>query len=92
MPALALIVSLLLRNRPFGNILAGVALLKTLTLIVSILIGESITPLYGTPANYDMIGIYSAVIIFTLVLTIMYLHSYKKNGQLPAATPRIHGI
>ena len=79
MPALGVIATMLLRNKSFGNILAGIALMKILTLCLSLAIGESIAPLYGSPANYVMVAIYSALTIFSFVLGVLYILNLKKE-------------
>jgi len=68
-----------LRNKSFGNILAGVALMKILTLCLSLAIGESIAPLYGNPANYVMVAIYSALTIFSFGLGALYILNLKRE-------------
>ncbi len=82
MPAFGIIAAKLLRNKPFGNILVGVALMKILTLCLSLAIGESVAPLYGASANYAMIAVYSALTIFSFVLIVSYLRNFKKETLL----------
>lgn len=79
MPALGLIGIQLVRNRPFGNILAGVALVWVVTLILSVALGESFAPLYDMSANYGMIAIYGAVVTVSLALSICYLRNLRRS-------------
>ncbi len=64
---------MLLRGIPFGNILAGVALLKSLTLILSAALGTAVAPFYGLPLDYPMLGVYGLVVLFSLVLGTFYM-------------------
>lgn len=73
MPALTVIAVMLLRNIQFGYILGGVALLKTLTLILSVAIGTALAPVYGLPLDYPMLGVYALVVSCSLVLGTFYM-------------------
>lgn len=73
MPAMGITAYMLLRNIPFGNILAGVALLKSLTLMMSVALGTAAAPIYGLPLDYPMLGIYCLVVLFSLVLGTFYM-------------------
>lgn len=73
MPALAVTAFMLWRHIPFGNILAGVALLKSLTLLLSVAVGTAVAPIYGLPLNYPMLGIYCLLVLFSLVLGTFYM-------------------
>lgn len=73
MPALGVTAYMLLRKIPFGNILAGVALLKCLTLIFSVALGTAVAPIYGLPLDYPMLGVYCLVVLFSLVLGTFYM-------------------
>jgi hypothetical protein len=73
MPALIITAYMLWRSIPFGNILAGVALLKSMTLIFSIALGTAVAPLYGLPLNYPMLGIYCLAVLFSLFLGTFYM-------------------
>ena len=73
MPAFGIIAVKLLRNKPFGNILAGVALMKALTLCLSVAIGESIGHLYGAATNYPMIAVYIALTAISAAFCILHI-------------------
>jgi hypothetical protein len=79
MPALGIIAVQLLRNKPFGNILAGIALIKIVTLILSVTIGELSAPLFGKAANFGIIPVYGAITVISLVLGIFYCLKFKKK-------------
>ena len=79
MPTLGIIAIQLFQNKPFGNILAGIALIKIVTLILSVTIGELCAPLYGTAANYGIIPIYGSITIISLVFGVLYILKYKKK-------------
>lgn len=79
MPAFAIIAIMLLKNNYFGNILAGIAIIKTITLVLSVLIGETIAPIFELKINYVMIVIYSIILVFCIILELMYLKKYKQS-------------
>jgi len=72
----------LLRNKPYGNILAGVALLKALTITLSVAFGEWFQAFYGSrQPDYGMIVIFSVLTIVSLVLLVFYLIKLKTNPK-----------
>lgn len=73
MPALGATAYMLLRNIPFGNIVAGVALLKSMTLILSVALGTAVAPIYGLPLDYPMLVVYCLVVLISLVLGTVYM-------------------
>lgn len=79
MPTLGIIAIMLFRNKPFGGVLAGIALIKILTLILSVTIGELSAPLYGIAANYNIIPIYGSIILISFVFGVLYILKYKKT-------------
>ncbi len=81
-PALAMTAVMLLRNKPFGNILTGVALLKALTVCLSVAFGELFQALYGgLKPNYGGIIIFSALTVINFVLFVLYMSKLRK-GEL----------
>lgn len=81
-PALVIIAFQLWRNRPYGNILAGVALYKVLTVCLSVAFGEWFNPVYrGAQANYAGIYIFTGLTAGSLVLTVLYLINLKKEAD-----------
>jgi hypothetical protein len=74
MPTLGIIAVQLFRNKPFGNILAGIALIKIVTLILSVLIGELIA------GNYGMIPVYGSITLISFIFGILYILKYKKEN------------
>jgi hypothetical protein len=79
MPALGIVAVKLLRNKAFGNIMAGITLVWILTLILSVVIGESFAPLYGMQVNYGMIATYSLIVIYSLWASFLYLRNLEKE-------------
>lgn len=63
-PAIAYVIWQLIRKTNFGVMLAGVALIKALTLCLSVALGEILKPLYGFGQDVSM------VIIFTLLTVV----------------------
>lgn len=82
MPSLGIIAVQLFRNKPFGNILAGVALIKIVTLILSVIIGEVCAPLYGVATNYGMIFIYGVITLISLLFGTLYILKYKFQATI----------
>jgi len=81
-PAFGIIITQLLRNKPYGNILAGVALLKALTITLSVAFGEWFQAFYGSrQPDYGMIVIFSVLTIVSLVLLVFYLIKLKTNPK-----------
>lgn len=79
-PALGQITVMLFKNKPFGNILAGVALIKTLTLCLSWSFSEWFSPIYGGfDIHYDMAVISSALTVISFILLIPYMIKLKKD-------------
>lgn len=72
MPALGIIAIMLLCRRHFAYILAGVALIKAFTLILSVAVGTAIAPLYELPIDWVMLSVYSAVVLLSLTLGAWY--------------------
>jgi len=82
-PAFGIIAAQLLQNKPFGNILAGVALFKTLTICLSVAFGEWFVPFReGFQADYSMIAIFGALTLFSFALGVLYLLNLKKEKLL----------
>lgn len=80
-PALVIIAVMLFKNSPFGGILAGIALMKVLTICLSVAFGEwFVARAGGMPPNYGMIGIFGALTLFSFVLGSFYLRRIK--GEL----------
>lgn len=81
-PAFGVIVYQLLRNQPFGSILAGVALLKALTVCLSVGFGEWFQAAYGgLQLNLGMIAIFTTLTLVSLILLVCYLKqlSYERG-------------
>lgn len=79
-PAFGIIAAKLLRNKPFGNILAGVALFKTLTICLSVAFGEWFVPLRnGFQVDYGMITIFSALTVLSFALIVLYMLNLRKE-------------
>ncbi|SCZ81869.1 hypothetical protein [Acidaminobacter hydrogenoformans] len=63
-PAIAYVIWQLIRKTNFGVMLAGVALIKALTLCLSVALGEILKPIYGFGQDVGM------VLIFTLLTVV----------------------
>ncbi len=79
MPAFTVIALQLIRKKAFGNILAGVALMKILTLCLSLVIGESLAFKSGMEVDFSMLTIYSLLTVFSLILGWQYLRKFKRE-------------
>jgi len=79
-PALGIIACQLFRGKPFGQILAGIGLLKVLTVCLSVAFAEWFVPLHGGyPANISSIAIFSTLTVVSLVLFILYMVKLDKE-------------
>lgn len=78
-PALATTAVMLLRNIPLGNVFAGIVLIKTLTICLSVAFGEWFGPIHGGfQTNYGNIAIFATLTFVSLVLLIFYTRKLKK--------------
>jgi len=72
-PALVIIAWLLFTNRPSGNILGGVAIIKAFTICLSVAFGEWYQGFTGDlPLNTGMIAIFLPLTLLSLALVIWY--------------------
>ncbi len=79
-PAFRVIATRLLWNELSGNILAGVALIETLTLTLSVTFGEWFIPRYSDiQEGYGMIATFSALAVFSAVFGVMHMLNLKKE-------------
>lgn len=79
-PAIFIIATKLIRSRPFANILAGVALMKALTVCLSWGFAEWYGRLYGIiQGGYDMLTIPSVLTLISLVFYILYIRKLKEE-------------
>ncbi|MEQ8236197.1 MAG: hypothetical protein ABRQ23_05435 [Syntrophomonadaceae bacterium] len=79
-PAFAIIAYLLMRRRPWGDVLAGVALIKILTLCFSVAFGEWFGPLYRQVSpDYTIMFIFIGLTLVSLALS----WSYFRQMQIP---------
>jgi hypothetical protein len=77
-PAIAITATLLIRGKPYGNILAGVALMKVFTVCLSWGFGEWYGRIYGViQGSYDMLMIPTLLTILGLVFFILYIRKLK---------------
>lgn len=77
-PAIAIAATLLIRRKAFGNIFAGVALMKAFTVCLSWGFGEWYGRIQGViRGSYDMLLIPTALTILSLVFFILYIFKLK---------------
>lgn len=73
-PAIAITATKLIRSKPYGTILAGVALIKILTVCLSWGFGEWYGRLYGSiQGGYDMLVIPSVLTLISVVFVALYI-------------------
>lgn len=78
-PAFVIIAFMLFRSKPFGNILAGVALFKVLTVCLSVAFGEWYIAFYrGFDPNYGLLGIFGVLSLISMILLANYLVKLKQ--------------
>ena len=81
-PALAIILVNLFRKKPYGSILAGVALIKIFTVCLSWAFGEWFGAYYnGQPLNITMTAISSSLTLLGLVILIVYMRGLRKAEE-----------
>ncbi len=81
-PALGIIAALLWQNNRFGNILAGVALFKAMTVCLSVAFGEWFNPYYsGHEPDLAGIAIFAGLTLVSLVFIVLYLLKLEKAGS-----------
>jgi hypothetical protein len=77
-PAIAVIATMLIRKKPYGNIFAGVALMKAFTVCLSWGFGEWYGRIYGViQGSLDMLFISSVLAIVGLIFFILYITRLK---------------
>lgn len=81
MPFFVTVIYMLLRNIKNANIWLGVALLKTITLILSVAIGEFTVSAHGMEVDKTMVAIYSVITLVSSVLFIFYCLKLKYSAE-----------
>lgn len=77
-PAIAIIATKLIRKKPYGNIFAGVALVKTFTVCLSWGFAEWYSRFSGSvQGGYDMLFIPSILTIISLAFFLLYISKLK---------------
>jgi hypothetical protein len=77
-PAIAIAATMLIRRKPYGNIFAGVTLMKVFTVCLSWGFGEWYGRIYGViQGSYDMLVIPSVLTIVGLIFFILYIVNLK---------------
>lgn len=76
-PAFAIIVVKLFKENSFGNVLAGIALIKTFTLCISVALGELLKPINGFTQDISMIIIFIALTVISAILSVIYFTKLK---------------
>lgn len=77
-PAVGIIAYLLLKKKPLGVLLAGMALLKIFTLCLSWTFGELTNPLAGNTFTPEMAILSSALTLCSLIFFVPYILKLKK--------------
>lgn len=76
-PAFAIVTWQLFRNTKVGTVLAGAALIKTLTLCLSVALGEILKPLYGFGQDVGMVIIFTILTVVSGALSVLFLRKLK---------------
>lgn len=77
-PAVGIISHLLLKKKPLGTVLAGVAILKIFTLCLSWAFGELTNPLVGNTFTPEMAILSSTLTLCGLIFFVPYIVKLKK--------------
>ncbi|MBD3274556.1 MAG: hypothetical protein GF372_04560 [Candidatus Marinimicrobia bacterium] len=82
-PAFIIIAFMLFRGKPFGSILAGVALLKVLTVCLSVTFGEWYIAFYrGFAPKYSMLGIFGVLTLVSMIFLAIYLIKLQNDSPV----------
>ena len=82
-PAITITATKIIRSKPLGNILAGVALIKIITVCLSWGFAELYTRIYGnTQGGYDMLVIPTILTIISLIFFVLYINKLKYTVTL----------
>lgn len=77
-PAITIAATKFIRSKPFGNILAGVALIKVFTVCLSWGFAELYVRLYGSiQGGYDMLAIPTVLTTISLIFFVLYINKLK---------------
>jgi hypothetical protein len=84
-PAIAITATQLIRRMPYGNIFAGIALMKAFTVCLSWGFGEWYGRIYGViQGSYDMLMIPTVLTILGLIFFVFYILKLKAEKDLSA--------
>ena len=73
-PAIAISATMLIRRKPYGNLFAGVALMKAFTVCLSWGFGEQYQRIYGdSQGSYEMLVISGVLTLLGLIFFILYI-------------------
>jgi hypothetical protein len=84
LPALAITAFQLGRHRPFSFILAGVVLVKIVTLLLPVALGELLLSPHTQVSHYGMALLYGLIVLLSLLLSGLYLVNLQ--GLMPTKT------
>jgi hypothetical protein len=73
LPAIGVSAVMIAKNKGYGILLSGIALIKTFTLCLSVAIGTFIAPYFDLPADYDTFCFFTVLAVVSLVLTVIYI-------------------
>jgi len=77
-PAIAISATMLIRRKPYGNLFAGVALMKAFTVCLSWGFGELYQRIYGDiQGSYEMLVISGVLTTLGLIFFILYIVGLK---------------
>lgn len=78
-PAFIITCVLLLKNNPIGNVLAGIAVFKGLTLCLSWAFSELTAPVQNHPIMMDMALISSSLTLIGIIIFVPYIFKLSKQ-------------
>lgn len=73
LPAIGVAAAMILAGQPYGVLLSGIALIKILTLCISVALGTFIAPHYGLPADYGTLAFFALLAVISLILKAIYI-------------------
>ena len=77
LPACLVFAIMIIKNKAYGIILSGVALVKVFSLCLSIALGTFIAPYFNLSPDYEAFAFFSALAVVSLLLFILYLKGIR---------------
>lgn len=81
LPACGIIAIMILKNKAYGIILSGIALIKVFTLCLSVTVGTFIAPYFNLPVDYGTFYFFALLSAISLILSGTWYHTITHNSH-----------